>query len=55
MSVYKDNNSVYPIQNWLPQSGLYANNKSIVFNVPTVEQEIITKNDLLQSLSFRKR
>lgn len=41
MSIYRDNNSVYPMQNWLPQSGLYANNKSLVFNVPTVEQPII--------------
>lgn len=41
MSIYKDNSMVYPTQNWLPQSGLLANNKSLVFNVPTAEQPVI--------------
>lgn len=51
MSIFKDNNSVYPIQNWLPQSGLYAKNKSIVFNVPTVEQQIITNTPSTQRIA----
>lgn len=51
MSIYRDNNSVYPMQNWLPQSGLYANNKSLVFNVPTVEQPIIPNAPSIQRVA----
>lgn len=41
MSTLKDN-SVYPMQNWLHRSGSFANNKSLVFNIPTIEQPIIS-------------